>query len=97
MEAASVEAVQKKFAGSVRVVGVAWSGDDGAYRAFVERHGLTFPNVDDSAGEIYRRYGVAGQPAWAFIGRDGSVDVQLGAYFEADLDRILTELAAGSA
>lgn len=94
MEAASVEAVQKKFANTVRIVGVAWAGNDASYQDFVNRHGLTFPNVDDSAGEIYRRYGVAGQPAWAFIGRNGSVDVQLGAYFESDLEKILEVLLA---
>ena len=94
MEAASVEAVQKKLAGSVDVVGVAWAGNDAAYEDFVERHGLTFPNLDDTAGEVYRRYGVAGQPAWVFIGRDGSARVDLGGHFESDLEKILRDLAA---
>jgi peroxiredoxin len=94
MEAASVEAVQKKLAGTVQVVGVAWAGNVAAYEDFVDRHGLTFPNLDDTAGEVYRRYGVAGQPAWAFISRDGSAEVELGGHFEADLEKILRNLAA---
>ena len=94
MEAASVEAVQEKLAGEVDVVGVAWSGTDASYRDFVDRHGLTFANLDDSSGEVYRRYGVAGQPAWAFISRDGTVNVELGGHFEADLERILRDLVA---
>lgn len=92
MEAASVEAVQQKLAGEVDIVGVAWSGTDASYRDFVDRHGLTFANLDDSSGEVYRRYGVAGQPAWAYVGRDGSVTVELGGHFEADLERILRGL-----
>lgn len=94
MEAASVEAVQKKLAGTVDVVGVAWAGTDDSYDDFVSRHGLTFPNLADTPGDVYRRYGVAGQPAWAFISRDGSVRVELGAFFEADLEKILDDLAA---
>lgn len=94
MEAASVEAVQKKLAGTVDVVGVAWAGTDDSYADFVARHGLTFPNVADTPGDVYRSYGVAGQPAWAFIARDGSVEIELGAFFDADLEKILIDLAA---
>ena len=94
MEAASVEAVQKKLAGTVDVVGVAWAGTDDSYVDFVARHGLTFPNISDTPGDVYRRYGVAGQPAWALISRDGSVTVELGGHFESDLEKILRDLVA---
>jgi len=49
------------------VIGVAWAGTDSSYSDFIARHRLTFPNIDDTAGEIYSRYGVASQPAWVFI------------------------------
>lgn len=94
MEAASVEAVRKKLSGTVDVVGVAWAGDDESYEDFVERHSLTFPNVSDTPGEIYRRYGVAGQPGWAFVARDGTATTERGAFSEAELEEILGELAA---
>lgn len=94
MEAASVEAAHKGAAGTIDVVGVAWAGNDDSYAAFVERHGLTFPNVTDSPGDIFRRYGVAGQPGWAFISRDGSVKVQLGALSDAELENVFAGLSA---
>lgn len=40
---------------------------------FVDRHDLTFPQVDDGPGAIFARYGVPYQPAWVFIGADGTV------------------------
>ena len=49
------------------MIGVAWAGTDSSYADFIARHRLTFPNIDDTAGEIYSRYGVASQPAWVFI------------------------------
>lgn len=51
----------------MRIIGVAWAGDETSYSDFVQRHGLTFPNISDTAGEIYLRYSVASQPAWVFI------------------------------
>lgn len=61
---------------------------------FVDRHGLSFPNVDDGPGQVYARYGVASQPAWVFIGADGTVTRRLGTLGEAALDAALA--ATGS-
>lgn len=94
MEAPSVEAVHGKVKDSVGIYGVAWSGDDSSYGGFVDRHGLTFPNLDDTAGEVFRRYGVPSQPAWVFVDRAGTVTVSTGALGEADLERALRALAA---
>lgn len=52
-------------------IGVAWNGSRDAMQAFVERHGLTFPNIVDPSGEVFARYGVPSQPAWVFIDADG--------------------------
>ena len=49
------------------MIGVAWAGTDSSYSDFIARHRLSFPNIDDTGGEIYSRYGVASQPAWVFI------------------------------
>lgn len=40
---------------------------------FVDRHSLSFPQVDDRPGEIFNRFGVPYQPAWVFLGADGKV------------------------
>ena len=37
---------------------------------FIDRHGLSFPSMDDRTGAVFARYGVPFQPAWVFI--DGS-------------------------
>lgn len=61
---------------------------------FVGRHGLTFPNLRDDTGDIFTRFGVFGQPAWAFVDADGTVDTVFGALSE---DELTTRLAALSA
>ena len=94
MEAPSVEAVHDKIGESVGIYGVAWNGDDSSYADFLDRHGLTFPNLDDTAGEVFRRYGVPSQPAWVFVDRAGKVNVSTGALGEDDLERALRALAS---
>lgn len=83
------------FGDAVTIVGVAWSGTPSDYRSFVERHGVTFTTLDDTAGDIYSQFGVAGQPAWAFVSQDGSADVQLGGLspedFNARVQQLTTE------
>jgi hypothetical protein len=81
----------------VPIVGVAWFGTDQSFTSFVDRHGLTFPNLDDSPGSVFARFEVPGQPAWAFVAADGSVTTRLGALDEATLDSLLesTLTAAG--
>jgi hypothetical protein len=75
----------------VPVIGIAWSGDDAAYAAFVDRHGLTFPNAVDDSGDVFAAFGVTGQPAWVFVSSDGSLDVEPGAL---DADELAARLAA---
>lgn len=72
---------------------MAWNGSDGSMQDFVDRHGLTFANLRDGNGEIFSGFGIFSQPAFAFIGADGSVDVHVGALSEADLDDRLASLA----
>jgi hypothetical protein len=76
----------------VQIVGVAWSGSDNDYNAFIDRHDLSFVNLDDTPGDIYRRYEVPYQPAWVFIDTDGSVTTRRGAMSESDLEAVLTGL-----
>ncbi len=48
---------------------------------FVDRHGLQeMMTVADVSGEVWDRFGVVGQPSWAFIDGDtGAVSVRFGA------------------
>jgi hypothetical protein len=59
---------------------------------FVERHGLTFPNVVDDDGSLFSGFGVISQPGWAFYDGAGNLDVQLGALGGSDLDRRIQAL-----
>jgi peroxiredoxin len=93
-EAPSVESAQQRWAGKVQFVGVAWYGDDRSFQAFIDKHGLTFPQISDDAGEVFARFDVPYQPAVAVVDRHGVVHVSLGAVEEAALDALLTEAVA---
>lgn len=76
----------------MQFVGVAWSGADAAFKDFIVRHGLTFPQISDSAGNVYLRFSIASQPALAIIDADGAVQTFLGALDETSLDNALTSI-----
>jgi hypothetical protein len=64
----------------VAFIGVAGRDDTGPMASFVAEYDVGgFPHIADLSGEIWARYGVLGQPAFAFIDDDGSDDVYLGA------------------
>lgn len=65
---------------------MAWAGDSGSYQDFISRHGLTFVNLDDSEGDVFQRFNVPGQPAWAFVSQDGTAEVELGGLSASELD-----------
>jgi len=72
------------------VIGIAWYGSTDQMRAFVDRHGLTMPTVDDAAqGAVFGRFGIGFQPAWAFIDTAGEVTTYLGALDDAGIDAAL--------
>jgi hypothetical protein len=70
---------------------VAWSGDTGEYTEFIDRYELSFPQIDDSAADVFTRFGVVSQPAMAIILPDGEVQTIMGAADEAIIDSILTD------
>ena len=80
-----------RWAGQVQFVGVAWFGDDDSFQDFIDRHGLTFPQVSDDAGAVFARFEVPAQPAFVLIGPDGSEQQLFGALDEALLDRLIGE------
>jgi hypothetical protein len=92
MEAPSVEEASIKYGETVTFVGVAWSGSESSYRDFVQRHRLTFANLDDSDGDIFRQFKITGQPAWAFVSEDGTAEVLLGGLSPQQLDDLVQEL-----
>jgi peroxiredoxin len=77
------------------LVGVASRDAVDEMQAFVDRHGLAdVVNVADESGEVWDRFGVFGQPTWAFVdGATGEVTVRFGALGE---EGILAAFAAGT-
>ena len=59
----------------VPFVGVASRSDTGAMNDFVNKYGLGFPQIEDSSGEIWGKFGVTWQPAFAFVSSSGNVDM----------------------
>jgi hypothetical protein len=51
--------------------GVAWNGSPDYMIDFIDRHGLSFPSIDDRTGAVFARYDVPFQPAWVFIDEAG--------------------------
>ncbi len=60
---------------------------------FVNENGLSFTNINDSAGEVFARFNVPYQPAWVFIAKDGTVTTRIGVISDEELDQELTNLA----
>jgi peroxiredoxin len=73
----------------VAFVGVAWSGSDDSFQGFIDKHDLTFPQISDDPGDVFERFDVAGQPAAAVVGRDGEVQLLLGAVDPELLDNVI--------
>lgn len=80
-----------KFGDSVNFVGVAWTGDDDSFQGFIDKYGLTFPQISDDPGEIYARFDMAFQPAFAIVKTDGSIESVAGAVDDSLLDQIISE------
>ena len=82
-----------KFQDSANFVGVAWTGSDDSFQGFVDKHGLTFPQISDDPGEVFNRFGVSYQPALVVVKTDGSTELVAGAVDGDLLDQIISEAA----
>ncbi|MDQ3689795.1 MAG: protein disulfide oxidoreductase, partial [Chloroflexota bacterium] len=70
----------------VTFVGVAAQDEVPAMQKFVSKYKMdSFAHLADLDASVWTRFGVTAQPAFAFIGADGSVDVVKGTLSEQDL------------
>ena len=61
-------------AAGVQIVGVSqFNTSEAETRAFVERNGLSFPNLYDANAELARVYGVPGVPTYVFLDKAGRI------------------------
>ena len=72
------------------MVGVAWTGSERDFEDFVDRHDLTFANLSDADGDIFFRFGIPYQPAFAIVAPDGSVETILGSADGSVIDMVIT-------
>ncbi len=91
-EAPTLAKVANKLDGSVEVVGVAALGSIDEMKTFVSDTGIeNFTQLADPDAEVWSVFGVASQPAFAFISADGSIEVVQGSLDEdAILERAAT-------
>ncbi|NKB40204.1 MAG: hypothetical protein GKR86_03965 [Ilumatobacter sp.] len=80
-----------KYQDQVNFVGVAWTGSEESYQGFVDKHGLTFPQINDDPGDVFSRFDVAFQPALVIVKTDGGTETVAGAVDESLLDQIIFE------
>lgn len=76
----------------MQFVGVAWFGSDDSFQGFIDKHGLTFPQVSDDAGEIYARFEIPAQPALVIIDADGVQQQLFGAVDSDLLDGLISDV-----
>jgi len=93
-EAPAIAEIAARYGDRLTVVGVAGRGGVDDMAAFVADTGTGhITHIVDSDGAIWSAYGVYGQPAFAFIDDDGSVQLFIGSLGEEALvDRVDTLL-----
>lgn len=80
---------------AVRFVGVAALDQLPAMRQFVDKYPVKgFTQLADTDGKVWAKFGVTHQPAYAFIGADGGVDVVKGSLPQPDLTQRVAELSS---
>ena len=91
-EAPTLAKVADQLDGNVDVVGVAALGSVDEMKTFVSDTGIeNFSQLADPDAQVWGVFGVASQPAFAFISADGSIEVVQGSIDEdAILERAAT-------
>lgn len=74
----------------VTFVGVAARDQVSAMRSFVDKYHLDgMTQLADTDGAVWSKFGITRQPAWAFVGANGNIDVIKDALTESQLtDRV---------
>ncbi|MGH2555970.1 MAG: TlpA family protein disulfide reductase [Actinomycetota bacterium] len=77
-------------------VGGNWPDDPEAAREFLDRLGITYPNLVDQSSDLARRFGIAGIPSTVVVDRTGEMRFRvLGQLRQGQLDELLSMLSSG--
>jgi cytochrome c biogenesis protein CcmG, thiol:disulfide interchange protein DsbE len=93
-EAPALRQLSRAMGGKANVVAVDWDDGDGAARAFVRKHGWTFPVLADTSGTAGEKYGLVGLPTSFVLDPQGKIVATFrGPQSEARLRQALLEAA----
>ncbi|MEU3648849.1 redoxin domain-containing protein [Lentzea sp. NPDC034063] len=93
-EAPGMAKAAKELGSSVTFLGVAALDQVPAMQGFVDRYDLkSFQHLADTESAVWKRFGVTAQPAYAFVSKDGKVEVVTSQLSEQDLRDRLSRLA----
>jgi thiol-disulfide isomerase/thioredoxin len=94
-EAPEVAEVAERYGSQVNLIGVPGRGELDEMHDFVDDTGTgSLTHVTDVDGAIWTAFGVYGQPAYAFIDDNGSVEVFIGGMGGDALSKRIDELIA---
>jgi cytochrome c biogenesis protein CcmG/thiol:disulfide interchange protein DsbE len=91
-ESKRLEAAREKYGDRVEFIGVDTKDFSGEARAWLRKHGITYPSVHDGSGNVLADWGGLPIPKIFFVDRDGRVVGELET--EEDLPRYLRQIAA---
>ncbi|HVW48195.1 MAG TPA: TlpA disulfide reductase family protein [Solirubrobacterales bacterium] len=93
-EAPTLRKLSRELGGRATIVAVDWDDADGAARAFIARHGWTFPVLADTTGTAGEEYGLVGLPTSFVLDPQGRIVATFrGPQSAARLRRALLEAA----
>ncbi len=86
-----LEAMHKAYAGKLRVMLIAQSGDKNA--VYAERHSLSMPVLDDSLCKTAFDWDIESVPSVFWIGEDGGLHTQFEGFIRADWEKLAADLS----
>lgn len=93
-QASSIADLKTQYGDRLAILGIAGLGDNKAMHQFVSDLEVgTVPNLDDQAGVLWRRFGIAEQSTFVVIDRQGKI-LHTGFLDDVDLTAQVTSLVA---
>jgi cytochrome c biogenesis protein CcmG, thiol:disulfide interchange protein DsbE len=91
-ESKRLEEARKTYGDRVAFIGVDTKDFSGEARAWLRKHGITYPSVHDGSGNVLSEWGGLPLPKIFFVDRNGKVVGEL--EVEEDLPRYLRQIAS---
>lgn len=94
-ESGTVAEAMSELPEGVTIIGVSGRADIPAMQGFVDQYGVSgFEHLADVDGSVWSSFGISYQPAFAFIGEDGSIRTVPSVMSKADILAAANELVS---